>query len=68
MTRELVQEIIAFHETVNETLISNRAVGCHDQEVDFDMVTAKVEDEVFAKYKIEFEDIVAFCQASRELL
>lgn len=58
LNQQTIQQIVKFHHQVyNDILNSSTTDG-----IDYDLVQARLEDQIYFKYKIEFEDIAAFIQ------
>jgi hypothetical protein len=55
LTNELISEIVDEHIKCNQRILAASGSG-----VDQDYLSARIEDEIYFKYQIEFEEVAAY--------
>ena len=55
LTNELISEIVDYHILCNQRALTNSGAG-----LEMDFISARIEDEIYFKYQIEFEEVAAY--------
>ena len=57
MTQKIQEEILNFHQRIYSEVLDK---SVNSDYLDYDQLSARIEDEIFFKYNVEFEEVASF--------
>lgn len=60
-TIERIKEIAEFHETIYNDILNSSTTD----ELEYSVISARIEDQIFFEFEVELEEVAPFFKASR---